>query len=71
MDKSRSIPGSNLSNKRFHIEKPSEINPDRDNKDVSDLSRQGESLASVIPDQQHTPCKNKINKTSDSLVIIK
>ena len=52
-------PRTNLSNKSFHMEKPSEIITDKDNKYVSDLSRQGESLSSVTPDQQRIPRKNK------------
>ena len=30
-----------------------------------------ESLSSVTPDQQRMPCKNKIEKTSDTLIMIK
>ena len=59
VDKSGSTPGTNLSNKSFHIEKPSEINIERDNKDDSDLYRQVESLSSVTPDQQRITRKNK------------
>ena len=40
-DKSWSITVNNLSNKSTQIEKPSEINIHRDNKDVYDSSRQG------------------------------
>ena len=42
--KSMYTPGTNLCNKIFHIEKPLEINIHRNNKYVSDLSRQGEIL---------------------------
>ena len=71
MDKSRSTPRTNLSNKSFHIGEPSNIDIDKYNKDVSDLSRQGESCSSVTPDQQFITCNNKIKKTPDISVIIK
>ena len=68
--KLRSTPRTNLSYKSFHIEKPSNLNTDKDNKGVSDLSRQRESLASVTPDQQFITRKNKRKKTPDISVII-
>ena len=68
---SRSNPGTSLSNKSFHIEKLSEINIDKNNKDVYNFFRQGESLERLTPDQQRIPRKNKINKTPYSSVIIK
>ena len=45
--KSRSIPVTNLFHESTKIEKPSEINFYRDNKYVSYLFKQGESLASI------------------------
>ena len=38
----------------------------KDNKYVSDLSRQGKSLASVTSDQQHFHQKNKRKETTDT-----
>ena len=35
------------------------------------MYEQGESLSSVTPDILHIPCKNKINKTPDTLIIKK
>ena len=70
-DKSRSIPVNNLSNKCTQIEKLSEINTHRYNKNVSDFFRQGKSLASVTPDNIRIPSKNKKKKTPESLVIRK
>ena len=59
-------PGTNLCNKIFHIEKPIEINIHRNNRYVSDLSRQVEILSIVTPYQQLIPYNNKMNKTPDS-----
>ena len=59
VNKSRSIPRTNLSNKSTRIEKPSEIDIHRDNLSVSVLSGHGEILSSVTPDQQNIPRKNK------------
>ena len=70
-DKSRTNPVTNWSNKSTQIEKISEINIHRDNLSVFVLSGQGESLASVTPDQIYIPRKNKREKTPDSLVIRK
>ena len=53
------------------MEKTSNINIDKDNKDVSSLFRQGESWASVTPYQQFITRKNKRKKTPDISVIIK
>ena len=64
-----SNPVTNLSNKSTQIENPSEINIHRGNKYVSDLSIQGESLASAKPDNNRIPCKNKGKKTPESLII--
>ena len=55
IDKSRCTPGSILSNNLFHIEETSKININRDNEDVFYLYSQGESLASVTPNQQRIP----------------
>ena len=56
-------PGNNLSNEISHIEKTSEINIDRDNKNVYDLSRKEESLESVTLYQKHIPLKKKKENT--------
>ena len=60
-----------MSNKITQIEKSSEIYIHRENENVSDFSIQREILASVTADNICIPCKNKIKKTPDSLVIIK
>ena len=55
--KTKSNPRTKLPNKSFDIEKYSEINIEKDNRYVSDLFMQGESLASVTPYQQRNPRK--------------
>ena len=50
---------------------PTEIYILEENKNVSDLSRQGEYLAGITPDNLRIPRKNKRSKTPDTLVIRK
>ena len=71
IDKSRSTQRNNLSNKSTRIEKPSEIYICNVDLGISVLSGHIESVSSVIPDQQCITSKNKINKTSDTLIMIK
>ena len=62
MNKSRSIPGTNLSNKSTRIENPIEIDIVKDKKDLSDLSGQGDDLSGIKPDILCIPRKNKRKK---------
>ena len=71
MDKSRSIPISNYSNKSTRIEKPSKIYIHKDNLSVSVLYGQGESLSSETPDNLRIPRKNKRKKTPGTPIIRK
>ena len=68
IDKSRSTPRTNLSNKSIRIEKTPEIGILKDNENVSVLSIQG---ASVTPDNLRIPHKNKRKETPDTSVIRK
>ena len=68
---SRTISRTRLSNKSTRIEKPSEIYVCNDNLSLSVLSRHGESLSSVTPDQQRITCNNNKKKTSDTLIMRK
>ena len=68
IDKSRSTPRTNLSNKGTKIENPTEIDILKDNENVSLLSEQVHDLESVTPDNVCIPCKNKIKKTPDTSV---
>ena len=60
-----------MSNISTRIEKPTEIDIVRDNKDISDLSLPGDDLAGITPDILCIPRKNKINKTPDTFIIRK
>ena len=71
VDKSRSISRTNLSNKTTRILKPLEKDDCKVNLIVSVLSRHGESLSSVTPDQQRIPRKNKRKTPLETLVIRK
>ena len=71
VDKSSTIPRTNLSNKSTRIENPSEIDIHRDNLILSVLSGHGENLSSVTPDTLRITCKNKRKKTSDTSISIK
>ena len=62
VDKSRSIPISNYSDKSTRIEKNPEINICKENLSVYVLSVQGEILSSVTPDTRHIPRNNKRKK---------
>ena len=63
MDKSRSTQRTNLSNRSTRIEKPTEINIFKENKDISGLSGQGDDLAGITPDIFRIPSNNKRKKT--------
>ena len=71
MNKTRSISRTSLSNKITRIEKPTEIDIVKYNKDLSGLSVHGEILSSVTPDQQCIPRNNKRKKTPNTLIIRK
>ena len=71
VNKSRSVSGTILSNKSTRIENPSEIEIHKDNLSIYAVSGHGESLSSLTPDQQRITRKNKINKTSDTLIVTK
>ena len=71
IDKSRSTRRTNWSNKSNRIENPIEIDILKDSLKDSLLSRQGDDLASVIPENLHIPRKNKRSKTTDTSVIRK
>ena len=62
VDKSRSIPGTNLSNKSTRIGKPTEIDIVKDNKDISNLSLLVYYLTCIPPDILCITCKNKRKK---------
>ena len=63
VDKSRSITGTNLSNKINRIEKPTEIDIVKDNRDLYDLSLHGDDSLSITADILHIHRKNKIKKS--------
>ena len=66
-----SISRTILSNKSTRIEKSIEIDIWKNNSSLYVLSGHGWILSSVTPDQQHIPRNNKINKTSDTLIMRK
>ena len=68
VNKSGSISRTSLFDKSTKIENSSEIDICNDNLSIFFLSGHRESLSSVTPDQQRTPCKNKRKKTSDTLI---
>ena len=68
---SRSILSDSLSGKSTKIEKPLEIDISKDSSSLSGMSGHVESLSSVTPDQERIPRKNKINKTSYTLITVK
>ena len=71
LDKSRSIPRSNYSNKSTRIEEPSEINIHKENLSVSSLSGKIESSSSETLDTLCITRKNNIKKTTDTSIIRK
>ena len=71
MDKPRYTQRSNLSNRSTRIEKPTEIDILKENKDISDLSGQGDYLAGITPDIIRIPHKNKRQKTPGTSIIRK
>ena len=71
MNKSRYNSIYILSNKSTKIENPWEIDISNGNLSISVLYGHRESLLSLITDQQHIPLKNKIKKTSDTLITIR
>ena len=63
VDESRYNQRSNLYNRSTRIEKPTEINIFKENKDISGLSGQGDDLAGITPDIFRIPSNNKRKKT--------
>ena len=60
----------NLSNISIRIEKPTEIDIFKENKDISNLYVQGDDLAGITLDILHIPRKNK-RKTPYNSIFIK
>ena len=66
VDKSRSVPVTNLSNISTRIEKPIEIDIVKDNTNLSDFYLQGDYLEGITPDILFITRINKIKKTPDN-----